>query len=336
MIRVLSWVLLTFTCGGCVRWTPPAMAPPQSDSAPCRAGAVTWLAPDDPAEHRRLDAWCEGVGAPVITGPAPPSLSKPVGIEDITFVSWNVHVGNGNIEAFVRDLRAGLHGRKRPVEHFVLMLQEAVRSTGVPPLRSVASGAARIRSSGRGASADIDTLSQQLGLSLIYVPSMRNGRSAADPAADRGNAILSTLPLSNPSAAELPGERQRRVAVFAKAGTVSVGVIHLDALGAPARLWVFWTPWMRARQVRAISRVLPDGPLVIGADLNTWHGIDESAARILEEIPGATPVEPVRHGLGLRVLDYLFFRAGPDRRAHYRQLNDAYGSDHKPLIGWIE
>ena len=41
-------------------------------------------------------------------------------------------------------------------------------------------------------------------------------------------------------------------------------------------------------------------------------------------------------GLGLRVLDYLFFRAGPTQRAHYRQLEQTYGSDHRPLVGWVE
>ena len=49
---------------------------------------------------------------------------------------------------------------------------------------------------------------------------MRNGSSAGDPAEDRGSAILSTLPLSEPIAVELPGERQRRVVIIAKAGSI--------------------------------------------------------------------------------------------------------------------
>jgi endonuclease/exonuclease/phosphatase (EEP) superfamily protein YafD len=43
-----------------------------------------------------------------------------------------------------------------------------------------------------------------------------------------------------------------------------------------------------------------------------------------------------RPGLSLRVLDYLFFRTGKDRRAHYRQVENRYGSDHYPLVGWVE
>ena len=130
---------------------------------------------------------------------------------------------------------------------------------------------------------DIVRVSGELGASLIYVPSMRNGSSAADPAEDRGSAIVSTLPLSNPMAIELPGERQRRVVISAQIGTFSVAVVHLDALGGWNRLRLFWTPWMRDVQVRTTTSALPDpnGPLVVGADLNTWHGRDERAARHL-------------------------------------------------------
>ena len=179
-------------------------------------------------------------------------------------------------------------------------------------------------------------IGRELGLSLIYVPSMRNGASADDPAEDRGSAILSTLPLSEPIAIELPGERQRRVVIIARAASVSLAVVHLDALGGGRRLRMFWTPWMRDVQVRSTAGLLPEGPLVIGADLNTWHGRDELAARFLGDLFRATPLSVDRHGLGLRVLDYMFFRAGPDRRARYRQVEHRYGSDHRPLVGWVE
>jgi len=305
-----------------------------SDAGSCRSASLRWISPADADERERLASWCRGVGGAVIQ-PAPAAVEAPPALADITFVSWNVHVGNGDIRAFVRDLRAGRHTGNRRVDHFILMLQEVARTEGVPPFADGISGAARIPARA-GDDIDIVRIGRELGLSLIYVPSMRNGRSPEDPAADRGCAILSTFPLSEPVAIELPGERQRRVAIVAKFAAVSVGVIHLDALGGAKRLWGLWTPWMREAQVRSLDALLGDELLVLGADLNTWHGRDERAVRVLSTPPRATPASPERHGLGLRVLDYLLFRAGEDRRAQYRQIPQRYGSDHRPLIGWIE
>ena len=277
------------------------------------------------------------MGAPTyheLSATGPP---ETVVIQDITFVSWNVHVGSGDIRAFVNDLRKGVHTDGRPVPHFVLMLQEAVRTQGVPALAAGARGASRIAAHAPMTPIDIVSVSRDLGVrSFIYVPSMRNATSVNEPHEDRGSAILSTLPLTEPVAIELPGERQRRVVILAKAGPVSVAVLHLDALGGARRLRVFWTPWMRDVQIRSMASALPGGPLVVGADLNTWHGRDEMAARALGKIFGATPLSVDRQGLGLRVLDYMFFRAGPDRRAYYRQVANRYGSDHRPLVGWVE
>jgi hypothetical protein len=262
--------------------------------------------------------------------------AKPVDIEDIIFVSWNVHVGSGDIRAFVDDLRDGDHTNGRKVNHYVLLLQEAVRTEGVPPFSNGASGARRIPARRGARSIDIAQIARELSLALIYVPSMRNGASGGDPHEDRGSAILSTLPLANPVAVEVPGERQRRVVLVAKAGSVSIGTVHLDAFGGRRRLWTFWTPWLRNVQIRSIESRLPEGPLVIGADLNTWHGRDELAVRFLSGVARGTSVTVDRQGLGLRVLDYLFFRAGQNRRAYYRQLENLYGSDHRPLVGWVE
>ena len=316
-----------------------------SPAAPgsCRNESIRWFAPEDVRHRARLDAWCAGVGDPIIQSLDASSTRLAVSLSDVTFVSWNVHVGNGDVRALVDDLRAGALTGNRKVSHFVLMLQEALRAEGVPSYSPDAAGARRIAT--RDPShADILQVSRDLNLSLIYVPSMRNG-NASDPASDRGSAILSTLPLSEPVAIELPGERQRRVVILARlhllpgdaGGTsASVGVIHLDALGASRRLWVFWTPWMRERQVKSLEPMLPEGALVLGADLNTWHGTDEAAVRLLGRHFRRTPVSRERVGLGLRVLDYLFMRAGDVRGAHYRQLQNTYGSDHRPIVGWFD
>ena len=57
---------------------------------------------------------------------------------------------------------------------------------------------------------------------------------------------------------------------------------------------------------------------------------------ISHELFRATPLSVDRQGLGLRVLDYMFFRAGANQRARYRQVERRYGSDHRPLVGWVE
>lgn len=330
----IVFLLSFFVFSSCTLSHPPALSPVSSGS--CRSEGLRWLAPDDARERVRLDAWCAGVGEAAMHAALSPVPSLSIAVEDITFASWNVHVGSGDIRAFVKDLLAGKHTEGREVRHYVLLLQEVVRTEGVPPLSVTASGAARIRAPDAVAPIDIVQIARELGLSLIYVPSMRNGASADVPAEDRGNAILSTLPLTEPMAVELPGERQRRVAIIAKAGPVSVAAVHLDGLGAVNRLRVFWTPWMRDRQVRSAASSLPEGVLVMGADLNTWHGRDELAVRFLDEMFRETPLTIDRDGLGLRVLDYMYFRAGSGRRGHYRQLENRYGSDHRPLVGWVE
>ncbi len=259
-------------------------------------------------------------------------------LSDVVFVSWNVHVGSGDIRSFVKDLRAGVHTNGRRFPHYVLLLQEAVRTFGVPAFAAGAAGAKWIAPHNPVRPIDIVGVSEELGASLVYVPSMRNGSSDADPAEDRGSAILSTLPLSNPRAIEMPGERQRRVVISAQIGTFSVAVVHLDALGGSKRLRLFWTSRMRDVQAQTTTSALPDpnGSLVVGADLNTWHGRDEYAARRFAQLFRATPLSVNRQGLGLRVLDYMFFRAAPNQRARYRQVERRYGSDHRPLVGWVE
>jgi endonuclease/exonuclease/phosphatase family metal-dependent hydrolase len=319
---------------GCIRWTPPALAPITAGS--CRSSNVQWLAPDEGRERARLNRWCAGVGEAesVVRGDVGGAVVAQM--SDVVFVSWNVHVGSGDVRSFVNDLRAGVHTDGRRFPHYVLLLQEAVRTGRVPAFAPDAAGAKRIPPHDPVLPIDIVRVSDELGASLIYVPSMRNGSSAADPAEDRGSAIVSTIPMHAPMAIELPGERQRRVVISAQIGTFSAAVVHLDALGGSRRLRLFWTPWMRDMQVRTTASILPNGPLVVGADLNTWHGRDELAARHLAQLFRTTPLSVDRHGLGLRVLDYMFFRTGTNRRARYRQLARKYGSDHRPLVGWVE
>ena len=337
MIATLARTFIVFaaalTSSACVRWSPVELAPPSTGS--CREDSLQWMVPNVVDERARLDRWCAGVAGPAQLSAEGAANAAAVAMSDVAFVSWNVHVGSGRIRAFVDDLRSGRLTGGRRFPHSVLLLQEAVRTEGVGAFSENAAGAKRIAPHDPDQPIDIVRVSHDLGMSLVYVPSMRNG-DAGDPPEDRGSAIVSTLPLTRPVAIELPGERQRRVVIAAQAGSFSVAVVHLDALGAAQRLRVFWTPWMREVQVRSMIAALPRGPLVVGADLNTWHGRDEMAARALRNVFRDTPLTIDRHGLGLRVLDYLFFRADPGRRAHYRQIANRYGSDHHPLVGWVD
>ena len=264
------------------------------------------------------------------------------------FVSWNVHVGNADIARFVDALQSGQLSNGRRPRHLVLMLQEAIRSGDVPvPLPDTASTAGRIGPADADA-VGIGRLAQRLNMSLFYAPSMRDGgMSPKYSPADRGNAILSTLRLAEPSAIELPGDGQRRVAIAAtvpvtvghESTPLSIVAAHLSTQGPARTLWVFGATGLRRVQARSLATALPTtGPMILGADLNSWlGGPGEPAARDLMRTFPSTPAEPRQPtaSAGL-VLDYMFFRPPTGWRPHMRRAPERYGSDHYPLIGWLE
>jgi len=326
MKALLAAALVCFL-SACAHARPPRMAPQATGS--CRSDVARWYAPESTAARARLDSWCAGVG-PVTLAQGTAAVAERISLSDLTFVSWNLHVGNGNLRALVEDLRSGRLTRGRIPGHFVLLLQEAVRASDVPEFKQGAKTARRIGAPHQDTE-DIAALARGLGLSIVYVPSMRNGTGVREPATDRGSAILSTLPLSNPTAIELPIERQRRVALIADVSLsdverLPVGVIHLDATDAAQHLRVFHARRWRATQAMALDSLLPGGPLVLGADLNTWMGRGEPASQYFRRLFGGAP----QGGL-----DYLFFRGPTSTAAHYEVVSNKYGSDHYPLIGWF-
>ena len=133
------------------------------------------------------------------------------------------------------------------------------------------------------------TVTRRLKLAAFYVPSMRNGEPGVTTE-DRGNAILSTLPLSDLTAIELPLERQRRVALGATVTVTPPGGAR-DA--ASSRLHALHehgdAPLVGAVGVgadaagaRAGASVLPaDGPLIVGGDFNAWFGYRDAAFKEL-------------------------------------------------------
>lgn len=306
---------------------------------PCAgtSAPVHWYTPASDEQRRRLDAWCHTVGTPVVLRaphvPVPPS-------RHVALVSWNSHVGGGDISALTADLRAGrlTNGQVLP---FVLLIQEAFRArddvpelTGghpVPPrIGPWAPGRFRV---------PIAEAARRLALHLFYVPSMRNGPGGGDAREDRGAAILSTLPLSDPHAIELPFERQRRVAVAARIADVThsddlwVVNVHLENRTGRGRLWLE-APSARARQARALVRkFLPDGPAILGGDLNTWAS-NEPTIELLKDVFDTPVEEDTRATLpGVGRIDYLLARLPSGWTMTSRRLDSRYGSDHFPVLG---
>jgi endonuclease/exonuclease/phosphatase family metal-dependent hydrolase len=262
-------------------------------------------------------------------------------------------VGAGDVDSVIAHLRRGDFTDGRPVLAFVLVLQEEYRASddvpGVlphgfrPPSRITPSATGRTRE-------DVRTVAAEHHLSVFYVPSMRNG-GIVRPVEDRGNAVLSTLPIDDPSAIELPLERQRRVAVAATVRghttsgahwTLRVVDVHLDTAIAAFHGGPFAA---RRRQAEALVSALgsDDTPTVVAGDFNTWGGGHESALDILgrafpmsgssrttsdSELP--TFLGPA--GLSWK-LDHVFARGV--RAFDARRLADRFGSDHFPMLAEV-
>ena len=295
-----------------------------------------------------MDDWCAAVGPAVFQGPG--ITLNPAHSDSLVVVSWNVHVGGGDLVRFVDDLRRGTLTGGAPVESFVLLLQEVHRGgADVPTTAPDGSFARRIDvRPPEGDRMDVVDAAHHLGLHLLYAPSMRNGGPDRIGAEDRGNAILSTMTLTGPEAIELPYEVQRRVAV---AGTVSgvgsagtpwslrVVSAHLDNRSTLTRFWDSFGSG-RARQARALAEAVTDEHAIVGADLNSWSaGFLESAVPILlGRFPG-TPAGPTgtykAAGVIPRTLDHLLFRLPTGSEAKLHRAPTMYGSDHYPLIALL-
>jgi endonuclease/exonuclease/phosphatase family metal-dependent hydrolase len=323
----------------------PCLSDPPGEEAP----DIEWVLRNEPQERSALDAWCWAVGSPVFVAGA----GAPLTIDSLAVVVWNAHVGNGDLRQLVRDLRSGaLTGA--PVRHFVMLLQEVHRGGDAVPLEvpSWAAVAHRFGNPKNPQRMDITRAAEELGLSILYAPSMRNGPGTnGGVAEDRGNAILSTLPLHSPTLLELPWERQRRVAVVARVGAqTSAGSpwelrlvsAHLDNRTRLGRIYRSLGTG-RERQARALAEQLgATEPTVLGADLNTWIGGQQAgAALVLRELlpqpavlPGDATV-PLPGPLPDMKLDYMLFRLPDAWTAQYRVVAHTYGSDHRPLIGWV-
>jgi endonuclease/exonuclease/phosphatase family metal-dependent hydrolase len=298
----------------------------------------------------RLAGWRNNVGGAVALDLTPPETAeRAAATASFVVLSWNVWVGRGRLLELAQRLGAGELGVPGDLPA-VLLIQEAFRRDDSVPERSNGFAPRELVTRLRPRE-DIVDVARRLGWNLRYVPSMRNGAEQSD----RGNAILSPLPLGPATAIELPLVLHRRVAV-AGAVTLSGHPIrlvsaHLDPRGPAGYKWLGAAG--RAQQMAHLLTDLENPTVVLGADLNLGRGRAERAWRLLVEAEfefGVPPEPPTwrhtYHALPRLVIDYLVVRnrAGAIRSARVRRLDEGpgdrgatvFGSDHHPLLARID
>jgi endonuclease/exonuclease/phosphatase family metal-dependent hydrolase len=294
---------------------------------------VTWLRWNDRQDI--LNRWCESVGPPVFTtGP-----EREGSISRLLVVSWNVHVGGADVEELMAKALKPLSDSDTGL---VILMQEAFRAgADVPgsyprdldvprPVRP------------RRPALDVVEAAKRFGLSVAYVPSMRNGSATSlEAREDRGNAILSTEPLQDIRAIELPFGKQRRVAVAAivmprgsTIGAMRVITTHFDTNGD------------RVDQAEALVEHLDSlvhVPLVVGGDVNSRRGFKDRAVTAITRV---MPLEScgtqrtVRWPWRLDVpfffligrVDFIFSTLEASITRTCQTLSHAYDSDHLPIL----
>lgn len=342
----LAWACIALFCGG------PAAADLGQTDTPCLArpsvlaGQPLIWHQGSAADTVELDRWCRAVGPPVLVARADEYRpDSPPALDELVVITWNAHLAEGRLPDLIRALRSGALTSGRPVNRFAVLIQEAYRrGAEVPTFPDDARTAFGIVPRDPYG-ADALATAKSLGLSLWYVPSMRNGRNMPE---DRGSAIVSTEPLLEPRALELPFARQRRVvagasiAVRTDRGIENLVLLsaHLEPVSSPRSLWVFRNP--RSAQVRSILSLvaLPafsapgTAGIVIGGDFNTVRGGDrEGAYGLIRQWSKSLASEDRRRTHLMGRLDYLFFRLADGWVARASRLDDRFGSDHHAVIG---
>ena len=217
----------------------------------------------------------------------------------LAVVTWNTHAGAGNLTQLEADLRAGkLSGPA--VGDYIILLQEAVEP--IPSSR------------------------------FVFFSPVRAGRGRTT-----GNAIVSTLPLTEQRPIVLPRERQPRGAVIVRVQvrgeSLFVASAHLEnRLGLLRGLF---GDRARRRQAQALRDSLPDGHGILGGDMNTMLSPDEPAWRVLVS---RFPDTPPQHEPTFRnrlTLDRLFFDLPDGWHAIERVVPGQYGSDHHPVVAFV-
>lgn len=331
-VAVLGPVALAVSCA--THEPPLPVLPAEPVALHCLESVpgVTWM-PWTKSGRETLDRWCASVGRPVLL----PVSSGQTELTRLLIVTWNVHVGGGQVEDFVAK-----HWIDRDRTGLVLLLQETYRAgadvpgsypQGLIVPHVIRPGKRRV---------EITDLARRLNMSVTYVPSMRNGPATnVSEREDRGNAILSSEPLTDVTAIELPFGKQRRVAVAATVTPRGSTFVPLRVIATH-----FDNSNDRFAQADAFAELLDQFaglPLVVGGDFNSRKGLKDAT---VQAVGRHLPMEPCGTGrtsrwpLRLDALAFFFGRldfifstlASTGLARECRTISDAFHSDHLPVL----
>lgn len=318
---------------------PHCPAAPEDPGLAAEGPAVKWYVPAQAGDRSTLDEWCRTVGpaAIVLEPPTPPAEWE----DRITVAIWNMWIGGGDLRAFLAQELGFVCGEPAAnAPPFAVLLQEVYRQSSDLPPPLPTSAIPFLIEPGVRPGGDIVEEADACGLSLVYVPSARNGGRIVDGVAeDKGNAILSNLPLTDPIAVVVPFEAGRKVAVGATVhgagGPLRIVSLHLDVASSLLRTLVtgYGT---RVRQAEGLANGidLADPPFatVVAGDFNSWSDKETALLRVHRRYPDGPDPDPTPTR-GFLPTDQMFFRADPAGRltvvpGSYQVIEEGYGSDH--------
>ena len=360
---VLAALATVLGVSGCLpasdvaRLTPGNRACTVSATGP----GVSWYGPAGAGDAANLEEWCRTVG-PAVFQSRPPAATfdgGPTGVGlgtsgDVLVASWNPNAGAGDLLRFIEDELGHSCASGRPESHFVLLLQEALRrSPDIPATGPSRAIPPPVSESPRGSErVDVVRGAQRCGLSLFYVAAARNGAGEREGLREeKGNAILSSLPISDPAVVELPFEGARRVSAVATVtaptgDSFRVASVHFLSSARPWRVLTTGNA-SRLREASGLLEALDHIeaetgalPTIAAGDLNTWSMRETALLHLrdhFEDSPDPLD-EPTR---GSFPTDHILFRSGPSSLAEipsesYRRIDDTYNSDHHPVIAALE
>ena len=228
----------------------------------------------------------------------------------LAVITWNMDAGRGDLSRLTADLSSGRLTGASPAD-YVLLLQEYTSGIGV----------------------DAEELARERNLHAFIVPVYEIDGHV------RGNAIVSSRPMLDTRGIPLPQVRQPRMAAFARI-TLAGQSLFLVSTHFENRLsWLrggVFSDSARGRQAEALLRELPDGPGILGGDLNTLLGPAEPAWRLFAMRFPDTPKDQADPTFRERLtLDHLFFDLPDGWTTRRRVIEDRYGSDHHPVLGIV-